>query len=377
MPRIKPPSEQIKPVSTQHSERPSQAMVAQRAGVSTATVSLALNSHPRIPAATRQRVLAVAQEIGYQQDMAMHPRRATSQRVNRTPGTRVLAFLWNSDQGCMMESSFHRTLFAGASDAACRLSQNLLLIQSRTENLAEAAAACGADGYVLASPDTATLDAARRTGRPMVAFTASEVSCTRICFDQTLAVQMAFQSLYAQGHRKIGFLGLESGSSRAYLLKTAYLNCLHAAGIPVDERLIGRFPDSLHRDRGMRAMRQLWVNQRGRPTAVLACDDHAALGAIRALGELGIDVPRTVSVIGIDGLPEGEHSTPRLTTVATGITGMGARAVEVLEEAVRTRHCEPQSIIMPIALQWRQSVAMPPRELQHAVTEDFAATPSI
>jgi alanine racemase len=357
-------------------------MVAQRAGVSTATVSLALNSHPRIPAATRDRVLAVAQELGYQQDVTFQSRRAASQRLARGTDTQILAFLWNADNGSMMESSFHRTLFFGASDAACRLSQNLLLVQSRTESLADVVSGSAADGFVLASGDSATFEAARRTGKPMVAFSAADVSCTRICFDKTLAVQMAFQSLYAQGHRKIAFLGLESGSPRAYLLKNAYLNCLRAAGIPVDERLIGLFPDTLHRDRGMRAMRQLWVNQRGRPTAVLACDDNAALGAIRALVELGIDVPHTVSVIGIDGLPEGEYSVPKLTTVATGISGMGARALEVLEEAVRNRHCEAQSIVMPIALQWRQSVAMPPHETEtvdlQTQQEDYEAlTPSI
>lgn len=349
-------------------------MVAARAGVSTATVSLALNSHPRIPAATRERVLAVAQELGYQPDTAFQARRAASQRLARAVGTRTLAFVWNADGGGMMESSYHRAIFHGAADAACRLSQNLLLVQGRADMLAASVAATQADAYILASLDNATTEAVRRTGKPMVAFTntlvpqlaakgaAGGATCTRISFDKTLAVQIAFQGVYAQGHRRIAFLGLDPALPRAYIMHKAYINCLLAAGLTPDDRLVGRVTDPAGRDRGMRAMRQLWVNQRARPTAVIACDDSTALGAMRALGELGIEVPRAVSVIGIDGLPEGEHSTPRLTTVATGLPGMGARAVEVLEEALRTRHSETQSIIMPIALQWRQSVAMPPRE---------------
>jgi len=94
-------------------------------------------------------------------------------------------------------------------------------------------------------------------------------------------------------------------------------------------------------------------------TAVLCANDQMALGLIHALGAAGIEVPRQVSVIGFDDIPESAHTMPPLTTVRQDFRHVGSLAVALLVAALSGEEL-PDTSPLPAELVKRSSVAPPP-----------------
>jgi LacI family transcriptional regulator len=92
-----------------------------------------------------------------------------------------------------------------------------------------------------------------------------------------------------------------------------------------------------------------------RPDAVFVASDTMAMGALRALRETDMDVPRDMALVGFDGLPASEKSVPALTTIHQPVTATGGRAVHLLSELVSGRATPPISEIMPVELVVRES----------------------
>jgi LacI family transcriptional regulator len=103
---------------------------------------------------------------------------------------------------------------------------------------------------------------------------------------------------------------------------------------------------------GYEAMRRLIAEK---PDAVFAASDTMAIGALRALREAHLRVPEDVALVGFDGLPASERSTPSLTTVRQPITQTGVRAVQVLGDLVNRVRIAPIVEILPVELVVRES----------------------
>ncbi len=98
-----------------------------------------------------------------------------------------------------------------------------------------------------------------------------------------------------------------------------------------------------------------------RPTAVLAYPDVVAVGALRAAHDLGLAVPRDVSVVGFDDIPLVAYLQPALTTVAVPIRDLGQRAAEMLLRRIRGEASRTaERIVLPTNLIVRDSTAPPP-----------------
>jgi DNA-binding LacI/PurR family transcriptional regulator len=114
------------------------------------------------------------------------------------------------------------------------------------------------------------------------------------------------------------------------------------------------------RESGCLASRRL-LGRRRRPTAILAASDPMALGALDAAQELGLRVPRDLSIVGFDDTPAATHVSPALTTVARPYREMGAAAVRlVLEALAATAPGRPaRQVDLPTRLIVRASAAPP------------------
>ena len=96
-------------------------------------------------------------------------------------------------------------------------------------------------------------------------------------------------------------------------------------------------------------------------TAVFCFNDIAAIGAIRALKDVGLSVPGDVSVVGFDDIQSAAYSTPSLTTVRQPLTEMGKRGAQVLLERIANREKEfPAEIVMEPELVVRESTGPAP-----------------
>jgi LacI family transcriptional regulator len=154
-----------------------------------------------------------------------------------------------------------------------------------------------------------------------------------VCTDDRQAARCAMDSLIARGHRKIVIVGGDRNISDTSRLR--YEGCLQSFrnhGIEYDEELDYQGVRFSYQD-GYNATQQLIAN--GRPfTALFAVADVMAIGAIRALHNNGLRVPRDVSVMGFDGLNLGTFLVPQLSTVIQSVQIMAQRSVEILIDRI-------------------------------------------
>jgi LacI family transcriptional regulator len=174
-----------------------------------------------------------------------------------------------------------------------------------------------------------------------------------VCTDDRQAARCAMDSLIAQGHRKFVIVGGDREVSDTSRLR--YEGCLQSFrkhGIEYDEELDYRGVRFSYQD-GYNATQQLIANER-KFTALFAISDVMAIGAIRALHNNGLRVPRDVSVMGFDGLMLGSFLVPQLSTVIQSARKMAQRSVEILINQIE--HGTPSSHeAVPYALHQRES----------------------
>ena len=138
----------------------------------------------------------------------------------------------------------------------------------------------------------------------------------------------------------------------AQLREQGYRQALSAAGVAVDEALIavGAYDPAVSAE----SARHL-LAVADPPTAVFAANDLSAIATMQVASELGLDVPRELSVVGFDNIPESALVTPALTTVDQGIRTMGLRSMDLLIRLIRGEPAEVTHITLATNLVVRQS----------------------
>jgi LacI family transcriptional regulator len=333
--------------------------VASEAGVSVTTVSHVLNntSGTRVRDTTREKVIAVAQRLGYAPNKL-----AQGLRMQRT---QILALL--SDK--IATTPHAGRIILGAQEAASAKGWVVLLLNSGGDPDLEdreitALLQHQVDGVLYASmyhrqvtvPD-------RLTGLPLVLLDASSTKkYPSVVPDEVGGGRVAVQELVDAGHRRIGFSTNIDDIPATHGRLAGYQQALAEAGIPFNPDLI--IVEESDTPGGYRAARDL-LSRPDRPTGMFCFNDRMAMGAYRAAYELGLRIPHDVSVVGFDNqelIAEGLY--PALTTVALPHYEMGAWAVSTLitmleEPQPPRRRRSPAHVTMQCPLIRRQSVAAP------------------
>jgi LacI family transcriptional regulator len=166
----------------------------------------------------------------------------------------------------------------------------------------------------------------------------------------------ATRHLLDLGHRRIAFLAGRPGLESSALRERGFRETMAAAGVVPDESLVqvGRYSA----EASIRPAHEL-LERPDRPTAVFAANDQSAIEVQHVANELGLEVPRDLSVIGFDDTPEATRADPPLTTVAQPIQQMGVSAVEMLFAVIQGRDA-PARITLPTELIHRRSTAPAP-----------------
>ncbi len=169
--------------------------------------------------------------------------------------------------------------------------------------------------------------------------------------DNLLSGSLATQYLIDNGHRRIGIICGPSNVNPSAQRVTGYRKSLSEAGIPHDPNLemIGDF----HPSSGYSATKQLL--QSSRPTAIFACNDLMAIGALRAIREAGFSVPGDISLIGHDDIEIASYIQPNLTTIAQPIEQLAETAIQYLLERIEQPTLPPRRSVLPNHLVERQS----------------------
>ena len=337
-------------------ERPTLAVVARAAGVSTATASKVLNNRPDVAPGTRQRVTAALEDLGYQPTTA--PR--------FVPHDPVVTVVFDS-----LINPYSTQVLRGVLTAAREMSVDIVvevlnegagLVRPLSATWLQSVANKGWKGVLAVTTEItpAHSRAFREVGLHLVAIdppNALDDSLFSVGSTNFIGGAQAANHLIELGHRRIAVAGGPIHSSVARERVHGYRSALEAADIDYDDALIryGEFVYTSGVDMGMALL-----SLDEPPTAVVAGCDSSALGVLEAARRLGVRVPQELSVVGFDDSPAAISAAPPLTTVRQPMAGLGRVALRSLLQQVRGEQPASHHIQLATTLIVRESTG-PPR----------------
>jgi LacI family transcriptional regulator len=319
--------------------------IAEKSGVSSATVSRVLHGHKDVSSATRNKVLQYINELGY------IPQRSTRTTTSRI-GLSVPMF--NSYFGHIMEGAFESLQGRDAQ-----------FVTIRTHNIHDNEAAqvksllsqdIHGMIFILPQESAAELLLLQKNGLPFVVtdpFVPLPNEIPTVMVENISASILAMEHLLSLGHRRIGIITGPPHWGMTINRTAGYYAALASAGIPIDPTLIceGRWTTQSGEEVG-----QQLLALPDPPTAIFAFNDEMAIGAMHAIIQSGRKVPEDISVIGFDdATPDLPYITPALTTLHHPLTEIGRLAVDVLYRLIQHQPLEATHIKLSARLVIRES----------------------
>ena len=374
MTRTPPRDKEGVAMSTERERTPSPTIseVAEAAGVGRATVARTLGGYGSVSPKTRDRILAVAKELGYRPNSIA---RSMTTGETRTLGL-VLADVGNP---------FFAGVLRGFSDAARTAGYDVIVL-STDENLQLEEAAIEVlvdkqvDGIALAPAAGRTdplphLDIVAKREIPLVLLDrlVDAVDADAVVINNREASREAVASLIDQGHRRIGFVwgpvttepAADADDLRRIIDNAlwsdgerllGYLDALERAGIPFDTSLVTHVlknePQATRAVLGMLSLSDP-------PTAIFATETDALTGSLRALQQRALRCPEDVSLIGFDDSSWASVMTPPMSVVAQPMHQLGALTAECLLARVGGSEAPTATHVLEADFVARESVAPP------------------
>lgn len=329
--------------------------IADRLGVSTATVSLALRDSPLVATATAERIKRAAVEMGY-----IYNRRAASLRTSRSGIVGVMVhdimnpFFAEILKAIEEELGQNRRTFL-----LCNHHDDLAIQTDFVETLLQ----FGADGVILSpaiGTTAADVAAIERSGLPVVMIARWIEGADAAVFrgDDKHGIQMATGHLIELGHRHIAFIGGRRETSTGRDRRAGYLAALAEAGIEAEPAL--QAGSEATRKAGYESVRAMF-GAGSRPTAIVCFNDLVAIGVMSGLRSMGIEPGRDIAVTGYDDISEAEIAAPALTTVWNGQQEVGRLAARTMLAILSGEDPPREKVLIAPELRIRESTCAPPR----------------
>ncbi|WLD64398.1 LacI family DNA-binding transcriptional regulator [Pseudomonas sp. OVF7] len=320
--------------------------VASRAGVSTSTVSHVLNGTRKVSSATVQAVQRAIQELGYIPNTLA---RSLARSSTSTIGVAISA---------LSNHYFSETVHAIETECA-KHGYMMLFVDTHDDPEQELRVVTAlhhrrVDGIVLA-PSNGSLALEYLKANEIPAVLVDRMMSEH--FDQvgvenTQPTQALIEHLIAHGHRRIGFIAGRTGFSTTDERVAGYRAALHAAGLAFDPQLL------VNGGSNSEPARQATVQLLGLaapPTAIMAGNNLMTLGAMHALRDAQLEVPRQMALVGFDDFDWADFFVPRLSLIAQPVKALGARAVDLLLQRMASPDAPLQSVRLAPTLQLRNS----------------------
>lgn len=329
--------------------------IAQRAGVSLATVSLVLRDKPGINEETRRRVFDVARELGYRK----RPTLTTSGNLDLQ---QIGVLMKARADDAPYANPFYGPILASV-EAACRKRQiNLLVaavpvdVNNHPEELPRMLVEDQLDAIILigAFVDHTIDRLLQGTGKPVVLVDAySRDACyDAVVSDNYRGAYEAVSHLIVAGHRHIALVGtLPDAYPSIAERRRGYEQALRDHGI--EERY---FADAHMVADEAAAAATVLLQRFPQVTALFCANDMIAIAAIAAARALGRKLPEELSVVGFDDIETAAHITPALTTMRVDKLAMGRIAVQLLLHRLEAPESAPVTAMLRPNLMERESV---------------------
>lgn len=340
--------------------------VAQLAGVSTATVSRALNSPASVDPQTLQRVRDAVAKLRYVPHGAARSLRSRRSRMIGAIVPSVDYALYARTTSALQQELAPLGYSVVLAEHHYDLAQELETARQLIEH--------GVDAFMLVGldHDPRLFAMLEEHGRPYVLTWGVDPRSKRpfIGFDNRRAGHAVARHLAGLGHRQVAILTApHDGNDRGRERVAGFRAALSEAGIALPESAVHYSPIALAS--AQEAMEQILAG-RPRPTAVLATNDVLAVGAMLACRRAGVAIPQEISITGLDNTDLGATQTPGLTSVSTPIVEIGRSAAQQLVARLEGREFTAQ-VELPFELVVRGSTAPP---AIRAARSSSSATPA-
>lgn len=326
--------------------------IAEKAGVSSATVSRVLNYDATLSVSDDKRklILEIAEELDY-----VTPRQRTDKRTQ--PNMRIGLIHWYTIHQ-ELEDPYYMSIRMGI-EKQC-YEQNIDMVKVYDPHNYDFNQMSDVAGLIAIGKFSDEEIQRFKAVSPLIVFVDSspfENEFDSIIIDFEKAVVGVIQHFIDNGHQKIGYIGgreyvgkdkMPLGERREivfrdYLIKRGLLDSAQI--------YIGTFVAAS----GYELMKKAIESSTEMPTAFLIASDSMAIGALRALHEAGIKVPKQVAIIGFNDIPTSKYTVPPLASVRVHKEFMGETAVDLLLERIQKKRTIAKKVIVPTELILRES----------------------
>lgn len=317
--------------------------IAKVAGVSYATVSRALNDHPEINVITKEKIKEIAQQMGYT------PNAVARGLVKKN--TEMIALLIPD-----ITNPFYPEVARGVEDYArengyCVFLCNTNWDEENEQKYLTILKERRVDGIIIAPVSTDTIDYVSDSKLDIpVVYIGSRVDCNKsnyVVIDDFKAGYMATEYLMKLGHSNIAFIGGHDKSTSHIDRINGYKQALKENRLEADINSIKGY--SFKKESGYGTFLKM-VKNRKVPMAIVAENDIIALGIMEAAEKHGYDVPKDISIIGIDDIEFGSLPKINLTTVAQPKFDIGRKSADILLDLISGSADSKQIILEPFLI---------------------------
>jgi len=327
--------------------------VAEKAGVSNATVSRVFNGYTDVSHNTREKILKIAKELNYVPNSAA--RELSSKQFIR------IALIINELE-TNRKNSIVLEILTGVHEAAKNLKIDFMLLfttelEQKEISLTEIINKNNVSGAIIqglkitdpyfSEIKNMTLPIA------LIDMSFSAENTFTVSTDNIQAAYDAVSLLIAKGHQKIGMIAGRPQAMVSVDREAGYIKCLKEFELQINDDYI--VEADFNEERASIEAIKL-INQRPEITALFVASDLMAIGAIRGLNSIGIRVPEDVSVIGFDDSLISEYTRPPLTTVRQNLYQIGYTAFEALSNEIKGDSEGMKSQYVPYQIIERESV---------------------
>lgn len=300
--------------------------IAERCGVSTATVSKALNDHKDISEATRKRVRQVADELGYFPNAA-----ARALKTNRSYNIGVL---FEEEAGRGLTHEYFSGVLNGLKKQAEKLGYDITFINTCFENRKmsyydhcryrnfEGVAIVCAD---FNEPDVVEL---MNSELPVVTIDYVHHNCTAVTSNNIQGIEELVKYIHSQGHRKIAYIHGQEGSTVTRDRLASFYRAVDELGLELPENYI-RTANYLEIQGAAEQTKEL-LNLPNPPSCIIYPDDTSLIGGRNVIIKRGMKIPQDISVAGYDGTMMSQLLYPKLTTISQNTELIGEEAAKRL-----------------------------------------------
>ncbi|MGN0352325.1 MAG: LacI family DNA-binding transcriptional regulator [Roseburia sp.] len=310
--------------------------IAEKCGVSTATVSKALNDQKDISDDTKERIRKEAEKLGYFPNAA-----ARALKTNRSYNIGVL---FEEEAGRGLTHEYFSGVLNGLKVQAEKMGYDITFINNRLESRKmsyyEHCRYRNFDGVIIVCAEFGAADVEELMNGeiPVVTIDYVHHNCTAVSSNNISGMEKLVQYVYEQGHRKIAYIHGQDNSDVTKDRLVSFYRTMKKLNLEIPDEYI-RCADYLETKEAARQTEEL-LNLKNPPTCILYPDDTALIGGRNVIIAKGLRIPENISIAGYDGIRMSELLYPQITTIKQDVDKIGSEAakrlVHLIEEPKTT-----------------------------------------